>query len=323
MSEPNEGCALLEDVEESTFIRFSQYAYTGEYIAADPEILVDSSTIARPSTWSKPAPSTDNAWLGALTVEESPSEFNTASTIAEAGPSVDTKEPEVGDVVVHLKKKELVESKADQEFLEWQGYPGPFVDTKKPEVDDVVVHLKKKKKSKKEVVESKADPEFFKWESYPDERESGPQSRKERLWKLFVGRSYNVSTPSFHCRRNRESCEDYTDVFLCHARLYVFADKWDIGLLKQLCLHKLHQTLSVFTLYEERVGDIVTLMRYIYNNTFHSSSTEDPLRSLLIHYATCVVETLVQSSEFKALLLSEEARELASDLIVKMINRLD
>ena len=282
MSEANEGCALLEDVEESTFIRFSQYAYTGEYIVADPEILFDSFTTARPSTWSKPAPSTDNACFEAAAFEESPSGFNTASTLAEAGPSVDTKETEV-----------------------------------------IVIHSKKKNKIPKEVWEPKADQNLFKWEDYQDVRESAPQSRKERLWKLFVGRTYNVSTPSFHHRRNRESCEDYTDVFLCHARLYVFADKWDIGLLKQLSLHKLHQTLSVFTLYKERVGDIVTLMRYSYDNTPHPPSTEDPLRSLLIHYATCVVETLVQSSEFKALLLLEEARELASDLIVKMINRLD
>ena len=296
MSEANEGCALLEDVEESTFIRFSQYAYTGEYIAADPEILLDSSTIARPSTWSKSAPFTDNAWLEPVAFEESPSGFNTASTLAEAGPSVDVKEPEVGGVV-HSADLQSAGSK-------------PL--------------LKKKKRIVKEVADSKADQELSKWDDYLDERESGaPQPRRERLWKLFVGRTYTVSTPSTHCRRNRESCEDYTDVFLCHARLYVFADKWDIGPLKRLSLHKLHRTLSVFNLYKERVGDIVTLMRYSYDNTPHLSSTEDPLRSLLIHYATCVVENLVRSSEFKALLLLEEARELASDLIVKMIDRLD
>lgn len=38
MSEAKEGCALLEDVEEQTFVQFSQYAYTGDYSAADPDI---------------------------------------------------------------------------------------------------------------------------------------------------------------------------------------------------------------------------------------------------------------------------------------------
>ena len=49
MSEAKEGCAFLEDVEESTFVRFSQYAYTGDYTAADPDIVLDSSMIAATS----------------------------------------------------------------------------------------------------------------------------------------------------------------------------------------------------------------------------------------------------------------------------------
>ena len=38
ISEAKVGCALLEDVEEQTFVQFSQYAYTGDYSAADPDI---------------------------------------------------------------------------------------------------------------------------------------------------------------------------------------------------------------------------------------------------------------------------------------------
>lgn len=46
MSEAKEGCALLEDVDEHTFVRFSQYAYTRDYVAADLEILLHSSAVA-------------------------------------------------------------------------------------------------------------------------------------------------------------------------------------------------------------------------------------------------------------------------------------
>lgn len=46
MSEAREGCALLEGIDEDTFVRFCQYAYTGDYVAADPIILLDSSAIA-------------------------------------------------------------------------------------------------------------------------------------------------------------------------------------------------------------------------------------------------------------------------------------
>ena len=45
MSKARKVCALLDDVDEHTFIRFSQYAYTGDHITADPVILLDSSTI--------------------------------------------------------------------------------------------------------------------------------------------------------------------------------------------------------------------------------------------------------------------------------------
>ena len=45
LSEAKGECALLQDVDEGTFVRFSQYAYTEEYIAAAPDILTDSSTI--------------------------------------------------------------------------------------------------------------------------------------------------------------------------------------------------------------------------------------------------------------------------------------
>jgi hypothetical protein len=46
MSEAKEGCAFSGEVDEHTFVRFSQYAYTGDYTTADPEILLDASSIA-------------------------------------------------------------------------------------------------------------------------------------------------------------------------------------------------------------------------------------------------------------------------------------
>jgi len=45
MSEAKKGCALLEYIDEHTFVRFSQYAYTGDSVTAEQEILLDSSTI--------------------------------------------------------------------------------------------------------------------------------------------------------------------------------------------------------------------------------------------------------------------------------------
>ena len=59
---------------------------------------------------------------------------------------------------------------------------------------------------------------------------------------------------------NSHAKQDYTGVFLAHARLYVFANKYGIEPLESLSLHKLHATLKSFTLYRARIGDILKLV---------------------------------------------------------------
>ena len=49
MLEAKEGCAFLEDTDERTFLLFSQYAYTGDYTTADPEVP-DASAITTAPT---------------------------------------------------------------------------------------------------------------------------------------------------------------------------------------------------------------------------------------------------------------------------------
>lgn len=268
MSEAQAGCAWLEDVEESTFIRFSQFAYTGDYNAADPEILLSSSNIA--------------------------------STIPEP-PTIETDSPVAFEEPVMLTISPPTMAPDGEE-------------AEKPINLEQISHYASKSRRNK----------LNKFMYHYNTEEGTLSSRREQLWKIFESLTYNVpGAPkySFHPRKNLESCEDYKDVFLSHARLYVFAEKYDISPLKMLSLSKLHKTLSVFTLWKERVEDIVALIRYSYANTVHRPSSNDPLRLLVIHFATCVVEKLVKSSEFTALL--EEPGELASDLVVKMIHRLD
>ena len=88
-----------------------------------------------------------------------------------------------------------------------------------------------------------------------------------------------------------------------------------------LSLHKLQRTLAGFTLHNERVRDIVDLMRYSYLHTADRSGSIDGLRLLVIHYAACVVEDLARSDGFQSLL--QEAGSLAMDLVGQMLKRLD
>lgn len=130
------------------------------------------------------------------------------------------------------------------------------------------------------------------------------------------GIAYPTSGLVFSPRKNTEGCEDYTGVFLCHARLYVLADTYDIPSLKQLSLHRLHATLTEFTLYPSRMDDIATLAKYVFENTV----TQDKIRDMVTLYYACIVEDARKQDGFKSLI--QEIPEFALDLISKMSDRL-
>ncbi|KAI9783313.1 MAG: hypothetical protein M1816_001411 [Peltula sp. TS41687] len=275
MREAKEGCALLEEVDEDTFVRFIQYAYTGDYIAAYPEILLSPSLIGN-------------------TGSDTPTHKQICPTPPEAGDVA-------ADAVADAPVEETIFAELDESSSPATTSPWAVFGNRD----------KKKHKSK--------------WHTIIDhdnsfgEVNSTTRSKKSELWATFENKTYPISVSAFQPRENGESCEDYTEVFLCHARLYVFADKYLIRPLQDLCLHKLQRTLAKFTLYEERVGDIVELMRYVYS-VGDGSDSMDGLRSLLAHYAACVVEDLARSNKFELLL--EEPGCLARDLFRYMLKRL-
>ncbi|MCJ1238868.1 hypothetical protein MMC14_006859 [Varicellaria rhodocarpa] len=80
---------------------------------------------------------------------------------------------------------------------------------------------------------------------------------------------------------NVSPIEDYAPVFLGHARVYVFAEKWVIEPLKAIALNKLHEALRNYTRYEARCSDIIELVKYTYDNT-PCLNQRDPLRELVI-----------------------------------------
>ncbi len=233
-------CVSLKDVDENTFVRFSQYAYTEDYIAANSNILSDFFTIISTHLVS-------NEVFNAQSKSES--------------------------------ELELVRNLFDFDISN----------------DDWRFFKKNKKKAKI-------------W------------SKKFELWGNFKSKAYIISKPAFQSWKNRELCEDYTEIFLYHARLYVFADKYDVDSLKDLSLHMLQRTLIEFTLYDERIENIINLLRYSYSNTTDRSESIDDLRLLVVHYFTCVVENLSRSNEFQLLL--KKVDSFARDLVKQMLERL-
>ena len=88
--------------------------------------------------------------------------------------------------------------------------------------------------------------------------------------------------------------EDFSAVFLCHAHIYVFADKWDIQPLKILALEELHATLAAFPLDEDRVNDILALLSYVYDKAPEQADKMEDLRTLMKQYAESELETLLK-----------------------------
>lgn len=274
MLEAKENCAHLEEVDEQTFVRFSQYAYTGDYDAADPI--------------PPPAPDIGNEGHDAL------DQLNVVEAEPVAIENVTEADYEAGVL-------------AEATLLE----PSFELDPRPPSEDvwSSRRHLVRKGKKKKYEYRSMSP------EAVPS------RSKGSELWQNFNERAEAVSLPEFQPRENREPCEDYTEVFLCHARLYVFADVYDIPPLRNLSLHKLQRTLARFTLYDERVGDIIELLRYAYSNTAERTVSMEKLRSLVTHYAACKVEDLSGNDQFGSLL--EEFGDFAKDLVHYMLKRLD
>ena len=188
MRETKEGCAPLEDVDEHTFFRVGQYLYTGDYTAADPEILLDSSNV--PAENSNP----DDELINDVRLENDAPRADEGLDVA-------------------------VLAEPDEEPA-WPA-PEPFKYAR--------FNHGLSKKGKKE-------------HAFPICTDTAPavaKSKKSLRWENFESLSYPHTGPVFKPRKNREACEDYIKVFLGHARLYVFADKYSINFLRLLCLQKL------------------------------------------------------------------------------------
>ncbi|XP_014561166.1 hypothetical protein COCVIDRAFT_87156 [Bipolaris victoriae FI3] len=122
-----------------------------------------------------------------------------------------------------------------------------------------------------------------------------------------------VMLVTFEPKHNTAPNQDFTPVFLGHARLYTFACMRGVDPLRRLTLHKLHRTLLGFQLYSRRVWDIVELARYAYNQGEDRKvdGTKDELRQLVLEYIVREVTVFGKHPAF--LLLLEEGGEFVVD----------
>jgi hypothetical protein len=143
----------------------------------------------------------------------------------------------------------------------------------------------------------------------------GRGTRTQILWDEFRRREYSVTSPKLRPRELLEECADKDDLFLWHARVYVFADRYDIAGLRVLALDKLHHALCSFKVAENQIAKIIDLARFSYSNdnTRDNEAEQhiDSLRSMVVHFIVCVFEDVVRDNSF--LELVEERGPFARD----------
>ena len=157
-----------------------------------------------------------------------------------------------------------------------------------------------------------------------DKKKKKDVSEKGSLKESFISRKWEDDAWDYAGapaqRSNKAPEENYTDVFLSHAELYVFSEKYDIQPLKKLALKKLQQTLAIYTLYPSRVEDVLTLLKYVYAETAASKRKEEDIRTMLMHYVGTEMEVLETHGDIKELLT--EDHEMLSDFLAMFAQRI-
>jgi len=141
-------------------------------------------------------------------------------------------------------------------------------------------------------------------------------ANRQNQWDKFCSSAIVISQTAWQPPANNDKREGYTPIFLCHARLYKFSDRYVCKKLMNLALQKLRLTLARYIFHKERASDVVELINYTYAHTLDSDQRCDRLRALVLDYATCYFRELIQDLSFVELL--REGGPFPSDLMSKV-----
>ncbi|KAG5979967.1 hypothetical protein E4U55_004526 [Claviceps digitariae] len=108
---------------------------------------------------------------------------------------------------------------------------------------------------------------------------------------------------------------DYSEFFIAHAKVYIFADYYGPENLADLAMQKLHQALCGFRLSRERFNDVLALVRFCYDRP-----APDKLKKLVVSYIAGIVDTEIAAACLKEIL--KEKGEFAADVAWLMARRL-
>ncbi|KAK1708418.1 uncharacterized protein BDZ83DRAFT_797487 [Colletotrichum acutatum] len=96
----------------------------------------------------------------------------------------------------------------------------------------------------------------------------------------------------------------YKEVFLAHAELYLVANRFSMTELKELCLHKLRQSLLHAPRTDEMLRATIDTIRHVYANI---ESRDNDLRKLLVHFCLTDMEWMTRDENLELVLESVPA----------------
>ncbi|KAG6078059.1 hypothetical protein E4U16_001691 [Claviceps sp. LM84 group G4] len=97
---------------------------------------------------------------------------------------------------------------------------------------------------------------------------------------------------------------DFTEFFIAHVKISLFADCYGVAELLELSIRKLHQALCGFRLSKARVGDVLALVRFCYERP-----CPERLKRLVASYSAAIMDIQVSrdvAESFKELLKERE-----------------
>ncbi|KAJ4328624.1 hypothetical protein N0V84_000983 [Fusarium piperis] len=89
------------------------------------------------------------------------------------------------------------------------------------------------------------------------------------------------------------------DVFLCHARVFIFADRYRVTSLRDLAIRKLWIAMVNMTFTGNAIPDITELAKYVYKSTTRESPAGKEIRNLVRRYIIMRLKRMSSNSEFR------------------------
>ncbi|KAG5987056.1 hypothetical protein E4U52_007961 [Claviceps spartinae] len=130
----------------------------------------------------------------------------------------------------------------------------------------------------------------------------GPESRRQQCTCKTFG--YEDNSAATSVLNPGSMGTDYSQFFIAHAKVFIFADRYGVTGLLDLSMPKLHEALCGFRLSKARVGDILALVRFCYE-----VPCPEKLRRLVASYSAAIMDSEVSrevAKGFKELLKERE-----------------